>query len=72
MRISEEAARRLFVCYVLRREVCEGDSVTCLDAAGIEDVSRLARINVTKDKFFLDKMSLQTTVHTFVPTEGPV
>jgi hypothetical protein len=25
-----------------------------------------------KGKVFLEKMSLQTTVHTFVPTEGPV
>jgi len=38
--------------YVLRREVCEGDSVTCLDAVGIEDVSRVARINMTKEKCF--------------------
>jgi len=52
MRISEEAARSLFVRYVLRREVGNGESVTSLDTAGTEDVNCLARINLTKDKCF--------------------
>ena len=41
--------------YVLGREVCEGESVTCLDAAVIQNVNCLARVNETTDRCFQTK-----------------